>query len=152
MKQPPSSSSIQQIHSIIDNSLSNYSSNLKDFNCRRGLPNDIESINQLRHPLQQQHQLQKGDFLSSYPPHYYFILLEGNKKIRKGIAIWYIGYSTWKGKVMNLDTLYIIDEPKSQIVEDNEYDILNMERMLMNAIINIAKSFEFSRIVYQVNS
>ena len=53
---------------------------------------------------------------------------------------------------MNLDTLYIIDEPKSQIVEDNEYDILNMERMLMNAIINIAKSFEFSRIVYQVNS
>ncbi len=98
--------------------------------------------------------------LSPYPPKTYVILLEEHKEeinndVIKGVVIWYIGYSTWKGKVMNLDTICT-----SASDGDNNFHHVNhntdtssdssYEKILINVIVKIAQRLEFNRIVYQV--
>lgn len=77
------------------------------------------------------------------PPHYTIFCEE---RIRnsigheihqlRGVVIWYFGYSTWKGKVMNVDC----------IVCDNDI----AEKLLIYAIVTIAKRLGLGRVVYQV--
>lgn len=75
------------------------------------------------------------------PPHY-IILCEESKKREaqkssvRGMLVWYFGYSTWKGKVMNVDC----------ILSDTE----EVEKMLISAIVQIAKRLELGRVVYQI--
>lgn len=137
---------IHSIHEVVDNCLSNLFSKEDEeekevlIRCRRGLDKDINSINDfcLEHEY-------LSSSLSSREcnthPSYFYILLEAKEVgddsfSMKGFAVWYIGYSTWKGRVMNLDTIHT-----TKSVSEN---------ILMNALVKIARAFAFSRIVYQV--
>lgn len=54
----------------------------------------------------------------------------------KGAALFYFGYSTWKGKVMNLDTLFTVG--------------LEEEKAIVDALVKIAQCLDLGRIIYQV--
>jgi len=86
-------------------------------------------------------------------PLYFYILLEEKIKSQdeqqtdnsntslldysiQGVALWYFGYSTWKGKVMNLESLI------------TSTDLL--EKRMMDVLIHLARRSDCQRIIYQV--
>ena len=139
--------SIQSINDIIDSCLSKLcfteEKQEAQIRFRRGVNEDVDSINAfcLEHECLSS-SLSIPRKKSNVHPSLFYILLEaketgGDSFHMKGFAVWYIGYSTWKGKVMNLDTIYVTKSMPEDI--------------LMNALVKIAQSFAFSRIVYQVS-
>ncbi len=60
---------------------------------------------------------------------------QSQRKLR-GVLVWYFGYSTWKGKVMNVDCIL--------------FDTVEVEKMLILCVVEIAKKLDLGRIVYQV--
>ncbi len=73
----------------------------------------------------------------------FYIVLEEEGNLR-GVALWTFGYSTWKGRVMNLDTL-ATDETLDGVETSKPLQV-----MLMTTLISVAKLFDCVRIVYQV--
>jgi len=62
-----------------------------------------------------------------------------SESVVKGVAMWYFGYSTWQGKVMNVDTI---------LTTKNEGTI--NEKIVLDVLVKIAKCFSLRRIVYQI--
>jgi ribosomal protein S18 acetylase RimI-like enzyme len=72
-------------------------------------------------------------------PYYYVIVAEsGNEVI--GIALYYYGYSTWKGPLIYLDDL---------VVSEN-YRKHGIGKMLMDEILSIAKEEKVCQVRWQV--
>jgi hypothetical protein len=160
------------IDKVIDNCLADKLS-IKSLQCRRGNP-DLDALSILHFfsnnqnnsrtssspSLPSGHQIDESSskIFFPYPPKTYVILLEERKEelndvVIKGVAIWYIGYSTWKGKVMNLDTLCTCDDDHCNYVNDAGTASSNSsyKKILVNVIVKIAQCLEFNRIVYQVS-
>ena len=74
------------------------------------------------------------------PPHYIILCDEkvgdANQDKNRGVVVFYFGYSTWKGKVMNVDNILC--------------DTKHSEKILIRAIAEIANKLGLGRIVYQV--
>ena len=65
----------------------------------------------------------------------------------RGFALWTFGYSTWKGRVVNLDTFVTSGSGiKSCSGSQNENN-----RTLMMCLVRMARILDCSRIVYQVS-
>lgn len=67
-----------------------------------------------------------------------FVALDNQKMI--GIALYYIGYSTWKGKMLYLDDFFVLPEYRNQKVGEK----------LFNVIIEEAKEQQCNLIKWQV--
>lgn len=78
--------------------------------------------------------------LETTPPHYIILCNEkvkdANQDKNRGFVVFYFGYSTWKGKVMNVDNI--------------SCDTVSAEKILIRAIAEIANKLGLGRIVYQV--
>lgn len=67
-----------------------------------------------------------------------FVALDGQKIV--GIALYYIGYSTWKGKMLYLDDLFVLPEYRNQKIGEK----------LFKSIIQEAKEQQCNLIKWQV--
>lgn len=67
-----------------------------------------------------------------------FVAVEQEKVI--GIALYYIGYSTWKGKMLYLDDFFVLSEYRNQ----------NIGKKLFDAVIEEAKEQQCNLIKWQV--
>lgn len=67
-----------------------------------------------------------------------FVAVENEKVI--GIALFYIGYSTWKGKMLYLDDFFVLSEYRNQ----------NTGKQLFEAVIQEAKEQQCNLIKWQV--
>ncbi len=129
--------------------------------CRRGVDKDIDTIHQFSSSVaaaagvDEDYSDSERTSAADHPLHFYILLEEikleekdgkdkdhghdtKSQSILKGVAMWYFGYSTWQGKVMNVDTLLISRDGSIN------------EKILLDALVTIAKSFSLRRIVYQV--
>lgn len=54
-----------------------------------------------------------------------FVAVEKEKVI--GIALYYIGYSTWKGKMLYLDDFFVVPEYRNQDIGKKLFDVIIQE-------------------------
>jgi len=146
----PKELSLSSIRSAIDGLLSSENDKLSSqkIRVRRATINDLEAIHHYLSSRQANvvplATLQE-DFSSidkkGVHVHPICILLEverenGSESLLSAASLWSFGYSTWKARVMNLDTF---------IADAEEH-----EQILMQCLVNIAKLLECKRIVHQV--
>lgn len=81
----------------------------------------------------------KKDFESKNPLFHFFVAEKENKKI-VGIALYYYGYSTWKGKRMYLDDIVVTEKMRGK----------GIGKKLFEEIIREAKKNKVKQIMWQV--
>ncbi len=157
--------SISSLYAAVDERLASTRDNEKNqYLCRRAKPGDLSAIHELIKGIYPAEKDQ--NFLETIPfealqKEYsdvtedgasvgvrgavipFYIVLEEDGNLR-GVALWTFGYSTWKGRVMNLDTL-VTDE-----TSDEEKKSKPLQNKLMTTLISVAKLLDCARIVYQV--
>ncbi len=74
-----------------------------------------------------------------YNPLFHVTVAEYKERII-GIAFYYVGYSTWKGKMLYLDDLYV----------DEAYRRRGVASMLLKAVFEFAKKIEAKKVRWQV--
>lgn len=72
-------------------------------------------------------------------PYFYFFVAESNSKI-VGIALYYIKYSTWKGKCVFLEDLIVT----------NDFRKMGLGKKLFNEVVKAAKELHAERMEWQV--
>ncbi len=134
--------SAASIHKAIDEKLDFLNNSEQKFKLRRS--DDLETFHSLLSPTKSEQRLHTGTYLNDvHDVIPIYIILEKEEGGLDGMCIcgaslFSLGYSTWKGRVMNLDLFVAENEQRGET--------------MMQCLTEIAEVLDCARIVHQVSS
>lgn len=121
---------------------------MQTFSIRKGIKSDLPQVLELIRELAI-YEKAEGEVIVTVKdleqdgfgahPYFHFFVAESDKKI-VGIALYYIKYSTWKGKCVFLEDLIVT----------NDFRKLGIGKKLFNEVVKAAKEMHAERMEWQV--